>query len=71
MSVIPRCYLIIIYHSISAPRHGKDVVYGLNGIDKIYLYQFKSNVQQTGSKLFNSQIPIHSCTQINDISLAK
>ena len=38
MSVMSQCYSIIIDWGLSAPGHGKDVVYGLNDIDKRYIY---------------------------------
>ena len=34
MSVMSKCYSIIIDHGISANGHGKEVVGGLNDIDK-------------------------------------
>ena len=71
MSVFSQCYSIIIDRSISAPRHGKELVGGLNAIDKRYIYQLMSNVQLTGSKTFDSQILMHSCIENNDISIAK
>ena len=39
MSVMSQCYSVIIYHGISAPGNGKEVVDGLNSIDKRYIYQ--------------------------------
>ena len=47
------------------------MVYGINAIDKHYIYQLLSNVQIPVSKIFDSQIIIHSCTHKNDVSLAK
>ena len=44
---------------------------GVNAIDKSYMYQLISNVQLTGSKIFYSQILMHSCTPKNDAILAK
>ena len=38
MSVISQTYSIIIDRGISAPGHGKDVVDGLNAVDKRYIY---------------------------------
>ena len=38
MSVMSQCYLVIIDRGISAPGHGKEVVYGLNYIDKNCIY---------------------------------
>ena len=43
-----QCYPVIIDRGISAPGHGKEVVDGLNDIDKIYIYQLMSNVQLSG-----------------------
>ena len=71
MLVMSQCYSVIIDQVISSPRHGKEVVVGLNSIDKRYIYQLMSNVQLLGSKTFDSQILMHSCTHKNDFSLAK
>ena len=35
------------------------------------MYQLMSTVQITGSKIFDKQIIIHSCTHKKDVSLAK
>ena len=70
MSVMSQRYSIIIDRGISAPCHGKDVVDGLNAIDKRYIYQLISNVQLPVSKTFDSQILTHSCTRKHDFSLA-
>ena len=66
-----QCYSIIIDQGISESVHGKELVYGLNAIDKHYIYQLMSNIQLPGSKIFDWQILIHSCTENNDVSLAK
>ena len=66
-----QCYSIIIDCGISAPRQDKEVVYGLNSIDKNYIYQLISNVQLPRSKLFDSSILMNYCTQNNDVSLDK
>ena len=60
MSVLSQCYSIIIDQGISAPGHGKEVVDGINTIDKRYIYQLVSNVQLPRSKTFDSHIIIHS-----------
>ena len=69
-SVFPQFYSIIIDRVICAPGHGKEVVNGLNAIEKRYIYQLTSNVQLPGSKQFDSKILMYSCTQKNDVSLA-
>ena len=48
MSVMLQCYSVIIDYGISAPGHGREVIYGLNDIDKRYIYQLMSNVQLPG-----------------------
>ena len=71
MSVMSQCYSVIIDRSISEPGHVREVVHGINVIDKRYIYHLMSNVQLTGSKPFDSQILMHSCTQNNGVSLDK
>ena len=56
MSVMSKYYSIIIDRYISAPGHGKEVVDGLNSVDKRCIYQLMSNVQLPGSAIFDSQI---------------
>ena len=56
---------------ISAPGHVKEVVDGLNAVDKRYVYQLMSTVQLPGSKIFDLQIQMHTGTQKDDVSLAK
>ena len=49
MSVMSQTYSIIIDWGVSAPGHGKEVVDGLNAVDKSYIYQFMFKVQLPGS----------------------
>ena len=71
MSVMSKTYSIIINRDISAPGHGKEVVDGLNAVDKPYIYQLMSRVQLPGSVIFDSQIKMHTGTEKKDVSLAK
>ena len=64
-------YSIIIDHGISEPGHGKEVVDGLNDVDKRYIYQLMSKVQLPGSFIFDSQIKIHTGNENKDVSLAQ
>ena len=70
MSVMSQCYSIIIDRGISAPEHGKEVVDGLNAIDKGYIYKFMSNFQLPVSIRFDSQIKMHTGTEKEDVILA-
>ena len=71
MLVMSQCYSIIIDQSISAPGHGKEVVYGLNAVDKRYIYQLISNVQLPVSVRFDLQINMHIGTKTEGVSLSK
>ena len=71
MSVMSQFYSIIIDRGISAPVNGKEVLYGLNAVDKRYLYQFMSTVKIPGSNRFYSQMQMHTVTLKYDVSLAK
>ena len=71
MSVMSQCYSNIIDRIITAPGHGKEVVDGINAVDKRYIYQLMSKVQLPGSVRFDSQIIIHAGTENKDVSLAQ
>ena len=62
---------IIIDRGISAPGHGKEVVYGLNSVDKRYIYQFMSTVQLHGLNRFDSHMKMHTGNQKYDVRLSK
>ena len=66
-----QCYSVIIDRGISAPGHGKEVVYGINYIYKLYIYQLISKVQLPGSKICYSQMQMHTRNQKKDVGLAK
>ena len=51
--------------------NSKYFVYGINAVDKRYIYQFMSTVQLPASKIFDSQIQMHTGTQKYHVSLAK
>ena len=71
MPVLSQHRSIVFDRGISVPGHVKEVVDGINVIDKRYMYQLMSTVQLTLSKTFDSQIIMHSCTHKKDVSLAK
>ena len=71
MSVMSQCYSVLIDRGVSAPGNGKEVVDGLNDVDKRYIYQFMSTFQLPGSKIFDSHMQMHTGTQIGDLSLAR
>ena len=65
-----QCFSVIIDKGISAPGHGKEVVDGINDVDKCYIYQLMSNVQLPGSKRFDPQMQMETDNQKNYVSLA-
>ena len=71
ISVLSQHHSIIFDWGISAPGYGKEVVDDLHDIDNRYIYQLMSTVQLPGSKKFDSQILIHSCTPEKDVSMDK
>ena len=71
MSVMSQNYPIIIDRGISAPGHVKEVVDGLNDVDKLYIYKLMSKAQIPGSVRFDSQIKMHTGNENKDVNLAK
>ena len=71
MWVLYQYHSIIIYQGISEPSHGKEVVDGINASENYFIYQLMYNGQLPGSKQFDSQILMYSCTPKNEVSLAK
>ena len=47
------------------------MVYGLNAVDKRYIYQLMFKVQLPESVRFDSQIKMHTGPENKDVSLAK
>ena len=48
---------------MGASVHNKEVVDGLNDVDKQYLYKLISTVQLTGSNIFDSRMQIYTVNQ--------
>ena len=63
-------YAIIIDPGISAPGYGKEVVDGLNDVNKRYIYQLMYRVHLPGSVRIDSQIKMHIGTENKDVSLS-
>ena len=71
MSVMSKCYFIILDRGISAPDNGKEVVDLFNDVDKRHIYQLMSTVQLPGSNIFDSHMQMYTVNQKYDVSLAK
>ena len=66
-----QCYSIIIDRGISEPEHDKEVVDGLNAVDKRYIYQLIPTFQLPGSNRFFYNMQMYTGNQKYNISLAK
>ena len=71
MSVMYQCYSIIIDLVIIAPCNGKELLDGINAVDKPYIHQLMFIVQFPGSNRFDSHMQIHTGKQKDYVSLAK
>ena len=60
MSVMLNFQSVIIDRDISVPGYRKEVVDGLNDVDRHYIYQFISNSELNISNIFDSHTQIHT-----------
>ena len=67
--MLSQYFSVIIERGISAPGHGREVVDGLNSIDKMFLFQLVSTVQFTGENFYDTHMVIHTGTHTSDGSL--
>ena len=70
MWMLSQSFSVIIDCVISASGHGRYVVDGLNAIYKMLLFQFISTVQLMGTKMYDTQMDVHTGTLTYDVSLA-
>ena len=63
MSVMSQYYSIIIDRGISGPGQCKEVVDGLNSVDKRYICQLMYNIQLPGSNIIDSQMQMYTGNQ--------
>ena len=70
MWMLSQSFSVIIDCVISASGHGRYVVDGLNSIYKMLLFQFISTLQLMGTKMYDTQMDVHTGTLTYDVSLA-
>ena len=70
ISMLSQAFSVIIDLDISAPGHGREVVDGLNAIDKSFLFPLMSTVQLTGSKGYDTQMVNHTGIRTSNVNLA-
>ena len=67
--MLSQAFSVIIDRGISAPGNGREVVDGLNAIDKMFLLQLMTTVQLPGAKSYDTQMVMHTGTHTSDVSL--
>ena len=70
MSMLSQAFSVFVDRGITAPVHGREVVYGLNTIYIRFLFQLMSTVKITGEKGDDTHMVIHTGTRTSDVSLA-
>ena len=50
MSILSQAFYVIIDHGISATGYGRELLDGLNAIEKMFFFQLISTVQLPGAK---------------------
>ena len=70
MSMLSQSFSVIIDRGISAPGHVREVVDGLNAIDKRFLFQLISIVQLPGAQGYDTQMVMHTGTRTYDVSFS-
>ena len=67
--MLSKAFSVIIDHGISARGHDREVLDGLNAIEKRFLFQLLSTVKLTGAKGYDTQMVMHTGTRASDVSL--
>ena len=63
-------FYVIIGCDISATGHGREVVDGINFIEKRFLFKLISTVQIPGEKGYDTKMVIHTGIRTSDVSLS-
>ena len=63
-------FYVIIGCDISATGHGREVVYGLNSIEKRFIFQLMSTVKLLGAIGYDTYTAMHTGTRTSNVSLA-
>ena len=64
-------FSVIIGRGIVAPGHDREVVDGLNDIDKSFLLRLIPTVQLMGKKDYHTKMVMHNGNHTSDVSLAR
>ena len=71
LSIFSQVFYVIIDHTMSAPRHCREFVYGLKVNGFIIILQLISTVQIPGEKRYDPQMVMHAENSTKDVSLSK
>ena len=71
MSILSQAISVIVDRGISAPGNDRELVDGLNAIEKMLLLQLMSTVQLLGEKSYDTHMVLHTGTCTSDVSLAR
>jgi hypothetical protein len=71
LSMLAVKYKIVIDRAICAPGHGKDLIDGLNAVDKMYLKELMMRTSQAGETEEDRKIKSHSVEEGAAISVAE
>ena len=69
--MLSQAFSIIIDRGISAPGYGREVLYGLNAIDKEFLFQLIPTAQMPGEKRYDKHMVIQTGTRTSNVGLAR
>ena len=69
--MLSRAYNILIDCCVGAPGHGKDVLYGLNATEKMFLIISMTTVKLPGSATNDSHMVMRNTIINTDISIAR
>ena len=71
MQILSHVFYVIIDRGIITPRHCREVLDGLNAIDKTFLFQLMSTMKLKGENIYDTQMVMHTGTRTSDVSLAR
>ena len=69
MSMLSHEFYVIIECGIIATGHGIELLYGLNAIEKRFLFQLMPTLKLLGAKGYYTHLVMHTGTRTSDINL--
>ena len=69
--VTEQAFYVIIDRGISEPGHDREVIDGLNYIEKRFLFQLISTVKLSGAKSYDTKMVMHTGTRTSDVNFSR